>query len=106
MRKALELATSAGELSPQSALERYARLYVNWSARTVAGDQRAIRGRQQRQVVDVDEGGSSCLGHCLEDGVVRHDPRGLLPRVSEGSAARRDGVVGRGDGHDPAPAPG
>jgi hypothetical protein len=36
------LATGAGELSPQSALERYARLYVNWSAPTVAVDQRRL----------------------------------------------------------------
>jgi len=36
------LATGAGEPSPQSALERYARLYVNWNARTVAGDQREL----------------------------------------------------------------
>jgi hypothetical protein len=36
------LATGAGELSPQSALERYARLYVNWSAPTVAVDQREL----------------------------------------------------------------
>jgi hypothetical protein len=35
-------ATGASEPSPQSALERYARLYVNWSARTVAADQREL----------------------------------------------------------------
>ncbi len=36
------MATGAGEPSPQSALERYARLYVNWNARTVATDQRDL----------------------------------------------------------------
>ena len=36
------LATGAGDPSPQSALEHYARLYVNWSARTVAADQRGL----------------------------------------------------------------
>ena len=37
-----KLAPSAGEPSPESALERYARLYVNWSAPTVAADQREL----------------------------------------------------------------
>jgi hypothetical protein len=37
-----QLAPSAGEPSPGSALERYARLYVNWSAPTVAADQREL----------------------------------------------------------------
>ena len=37
-----QLATGAGQPTPQSALEHYARLYVNWSARTVAADQREL----------------------------------------------------------------
>jgi hypothetical protein len=37
-----QLASGAGQPTPQSALEQYARLYVNWSARTVAADQRAL----------------------------------------------------------------
>ena len=37
-----QLATGAGEPTPQSALEHYARLYVNWSAPTVAADQREL----------------------------------------------------------------
>lgn len=37
-----QLAAGAGQPTPQSALERYARLYVNWSARTVAADQREL----------------------------------------------------------------
>ena len=37
-----QLATGAGEPSPQSALERYARLYVNWRAPTVAAGQREL----------------------------------------------------------------
>jgi hypothetical protein len=37
-----QLAPGAGEPSPESALERYARLYVNWSAPTVAADQREL----------------------------------------------------------------
>ena len=37
-----QLAPGAGKLSPESALERYARLYVNWSAPTVAADQREL----------------------------------------------------------------
>jgi len=37
-----QLATGAGQPTPQSALEQYARLYVNWSARTVADDQRDL----------------------------------------------------------------
>jgi hypothetical protein len=37
-----QLATGAGQPTPQSALEHYARLYVNWSARTVADDQREL----------------------------------------------------------------
>lgn len=36
------LASGAGRPTPQSALEHYARLYVNWSARTVAADQREL----------------------------------------------------------------
>lgn len=36
------LATGAGRPTPQSALEHYARLYVNWSAGTVAADQREL----------------------------------------------------------------
>lgn len=37
-----QLGPGAGEPSPESALERYARLYVNWSAPTVAADQREL----------------------------------------------------------------
>ena len=37
-----QLATGAAQPTPQSALEQYARLYVNWSARTVAADQREL----------------------------------------------------------------
>jgi hypothetical protein len=37
-----QLATGAAQPTPQSALEQYARLYVNWSARTVADDQREL----------------------------------------------------------------
>jgi hypothetical protein len=37
-----QLAPDAGEPSPESALERYARMYVNWSAVTVAADQREL----------------------------------------------------------------
>ena len=37
-----QLAAGAGWPTPQSALEQYARLYVNWSARTVADDQRKL----------------------------------------------------------------
>jgi hypothetical protein len=37
-----QLATGARQPTPQSALEHYARLYVNWSARTVAADQREL----------------------------------------------------------------
>jgi hypothetical protein len=37
-----QLAAGAGRPAPQSALEQYARLYVNWSARTVADDQREL----------------------------------------------------------------
>jgi hypothetical protein len=37
-----QLATGAGQPTPQAALEQYARLYVNWSARTVADDQREL----------------------------------------------------------------
>jgi hypothetical protein len=36
------LSGGAGQPTPQSALEHYARLYVNWSARTVADDQREL----------------------------------------------------------------
>jgi hypothetical protein len=49
------LAIGAGEPSPQSALERYARLYVNWSARTVATDQREIAA------ISVDEARAQAL---------------------------------------------
>jgi len=38
----IQLATGAAQPTPQSALEYYARLYVNWSARTVADDQRRL----------------------------------------------------------------
>jgi len=37
-----QLASGAGQPTPQSALDQYARLYVNWSARTVADDQREL----------------------------------------------------------------
>jgi hypothetical protein len=37
-----QLATDAGQPTPQSALEHYARLYVNWSARTVADEQHEL----------------------------------------------------------------
>ena len=37
-----QLATGAGQPTPQSALEQYASLYVNWSARTVAADQHEL----------------------------------------------------------------
>jgi hypothetical protein len=37
-----QLAPDAGEPSPESALECYARLYVNWSAPTVAAKQREL----------------------------------------------------------------
>jgi hypothetical protein len=37
-----QLATGAAQPTPQSALEQYARLYVNWSAQTVAADQRDL----------------------------------------------------------------
>ena len=37
-----QLATGASQPTPQSALEHYARLYINWSARTVADDQRNL----------------------------------------------------------------
>lgn len=37
-----QLATGAAQPTPRSALEQYARLYVNWSARTVADDQREL----------------------------------------------------------------
>ena len=37
-----QLAPGAGEPSPESALQRYARLYINWSGPTVAADQREL----------------------------------------------------------------
>jgi hypothetical protein len=37
-----QLTTGAGELSPLSALGRYARLYINWTASTVAANQRKL----------------------------------------------------------------
>jgi hypothetical protein len=37
-----QLATGAGSPTPQTALERYTRLYVNWTAATVAADQRRL----------------------------------------------------------------
>ena len=37
-----QLAAGAGEPSPESALGRYARLYINWSAPTVAANQRKL----------------------------------------------------------------
>ncbi len=37
-----QLATGAGQPTPQSALEHYAHLYVTWNARTVAANQREL----------------------------------------------------------------
>ena len=50
-----QLAPGAGEPSPESALERYARLYVNWSAPTVAADQRELA------VISVDQARAQAL---------------------------------------------
>jgi hypothetical protein len=99
------LAIGAASRSPEAALERYAELYVNWSAADVSARQRQLasislgQARAQALQAAASAAGDTQLlkSHVANSGTVVAMTRGQGPAASDWVIVTREQTTGQGD---------